>query len=109
MRGGVGDVLDAGSVEAAFTAAMDDDLDTSSALAHLEALADGIQTAARAGRQLGPAQEVLRKLGRVFGLRLDAAEAEARVIEGWSSHLRRFASAAPARDGGRRRSAMLMS
>jgi hypothetical protein len=33
----------------------------------------------------------LRQLGRVFGLRLDAPEAEARVISGWQEHLTRFA------------------
>ena len=72
---------------------MDDDLNTSAALTRLEGLADHIQAAARAGQQLGPAQAVLRRLGQVFGLRLDAAEVEARVIEGWSTHLRRFAAA----------------
>ncbi len=93
VRGGGGEVLDASSAQAAFTAAMNDDLNTPAALERLEALADLIQAAARAGHQLGPAQAVLRRLGQVFGLRLDAAEVEARVIEGWSTHLRRFAAA----------------
>ena len=92
VRGGGGEMLDAGIAQKAFTAAMDDDLDTGAALARLEALADSIQAAARAGRELGPAQAVLRKLGQVFGLRLDATEVESRVVEGWSAHLRRFAS-----------------
>jgi cysteinyl-tRNA synthetase len=72
---------------------MNDDLNTSAALTRLKGLADRIQAAARAGQRLGPAQAVLRRLGQVFGLRLDAAEAEARVTEGWTTHLRRFASA----------------
>jgi L-cysteine:1D-myo-inositol 2-amino-2-deoxy-alpha-D-glucopyranoside ligase len=93
VRGGGGEVLDASGAEAAFTAAMNDDLNTSAALTRLAGLADRIQAAARAGQQLGPAQSVLRRLGQVFGLRLDAAEVEARVIEGWTTHLRRFASA----------------
>jgi L-cysteine:1D-myo-inositol 2-amino-2-deoxy-alpha-D-glucopyranoside ligase len=109
VRGGRGDVLDAGSAETAFTAAMNDDLNTSAALARLEGLADSIQAAARAGQQLGPAQAVLRKLSQVFGLRLDAEEVEARVTEGWGAHLRRFALAAPGPDGGQPGSAMLRS
>jgi cysteinyl-tRNA synthetase len=94
-RGGSGEVLEAGSAQAAFGHAMNDDLDTATALARLENLADSIQAAARAAREIGPAQEVLRQLGRVFGLRLDADAAEAGVIEGWSAHLRRFAPPMP--------------
>jgi L-cysteine:1D-myo-inositol 2-amino-2-deoxy-alpha-D-glucopyranoside ligase len=93
VRGGGGEVLDAGSARAAFTAAVNDDLNSSAALTRLEGLADRILAAARGGQQLGPAQTVLRRLGQVFGLSLDAAAVEARVIEGWSTHLRRFAAA----------------
>jgi cysteinyl-tRNA synthetase len=94
-RGGSGEELDAGSAQADFTKAMDDDPDPATALARLEGLADSIQAAALAGREVGPAQTVLRTLGQVFGLRLDADAAEARVIEGWSAHLQRFAPAEP--------------
>jgi L-cysteine:1D-myo-inositol 2-amino-2-deoxy-alpha-D-glucopyranoside ligase len=92
LPGGDGDALDAGSAQVAFTAALNDDLNTSTALARLESLADSLQAAARTGHRLGSAQAVLRRLGQVFGLRLDAAEVEAHVSQGWSTHLRRLAA-----------------
>jgi len=36
------------------------------------------------------AQTILRQLGRVFGLRLDAGAPEPRVLDGWANHLQRF-------------------
>jgi cysteinyl-tRNA synthetase len=57
----------------AFTDAMDDDLNTAGALAALHELVKAINTARDAGAaqdQLQPAQEALRELTGVFGLRL---------------------------------------
>ncbi|HVQ75352.1 MAG TPA: cysteine--tRNA ligase [Candidatus Binatia bacterium] len=91
--GGRGGGLDAAGAEADFAAAMDDDLDTPAALGRLEGLADDILGSARAGRDVAPAQAVLRRLAEVFGLRLDAPGADKRVVEGWDAHLERFPAA----------------
>jgi cysteinyl-tRNA synthetase len=83
--------LDGAHARAAFAAAMDDDLNTPAALAALVALGHETLAAAQAGRNVRPAQTTLRELGRVFGLRLDAAQPEERVMAGWHTHLERFA------------------
>lgn len=75
--------------EAAFIEAMDNDLDTATALDVLAQLAQEIRQAGDEGRDIAPAQATLRRMAHVFGLRLDEA-AETRVIEGWNEHLRRF-------------------
>jgi len=94
--GGTGQVLEATEAESAFRGAMADDLDTPSALTHVERLADRILDAARAGRRVEPAQASLRRLSSVFGLRLDRKEAEERVLRGWDVHLERFSVPGPA-------------
>jgi cysteinyl-tRNA synthetase len=84
--------LDPSSARAAFVEAMDDDLDTPSALDHLERLAEEILDTAHAGRDMQQAQEVLRSMGRVFGLRLDAEGPEERVTAEWNRYLENFVS-----------------
>jgi L-cysteine:1D-myo-inositol 2-amino-2-deoxy-alpha-D-glucopyranoside ligase len=74
----------------AFVEALDDDLDTPRALRHVEQLADVILDAAVAGQDVRSAQRRLRSMSSVFGLRLDAAEPEARVTSGWDRHLEDF-------------------
>jgi L-cysteine:1D-myo-inositol 2-amino-2-deoxy-alpha-D-glucopyranoside ligase len=69
----------------AFTEAMARDLDTPAALAILVRLADEIVTAAQTGRSVGEAQTALRRMGRIFGLRLGAAAPEPEVIAGWNA------------------------
>ena len=81
--------VDGAAGQARFTAALDDDLDTPAAIGHLEGLADEIL--ATAGRDIGQAQAVLRRMASVFGLRLDAPDVEDRVTKGWTAHLERFA------------------
>jgi L-cysteine:1D-myo-inositol 2-amino-2-deoxy-alpha-D-glucopyranoside ligase len=95
-----GEGLDVSGPEAHFTAAMNDDLDTPTALVRLEELGGDILAAARAGRRVAPAQARLRRLARIFGLRLDAPGVETRVSDGWNAHLERFDPAArtPASD-----------
>lgn len=88
--GGTGATLDSAPAQTAFTEALARDLDTPAAQRVLAQLADEILTAAPAGPDLGPAQAALRQMSAVFGLRLDAAGPEARVIEGWNNHIRRF-------------------
>ena len=77
--------------EAAFIQAMDNDLDTVTALDELAALAQEILRAEPASSSTA-APAALRRMARVFGLRLDAATAETPVIDGWNQHLRRFDS-----------------
>lgn len=89
-KGGTGPELEAEPYWAAFTLAMDDDLDTHKAIQVMLDLADDIQEAARAGRGVAQAQGALRAFGKVFGLRMDKSEAEPRVLEGWNVFLGRF-------------------
>jgi hypothetical protein len=56
----------------------------------LEQLVDSILAGAEASQDVSEAQEMLRDLSSVFGLRLDAQEPEVRVLEGWGRHLERF-------------------
>jgi cysteinyl-tRNA synthetase len=74
----------------AFIQAMENDLDTPAALVVLDQMVDSILAGAEAGQDVSEAQEILRDLSYVFGLRLDAEEPEVRVLEGWGRHLERF-------------------
>ena len=60
------------------------------ALATLAAFADDILEAAAAGRNVEMAQQNLRQLGAILGLRLDAEGPEKRVSRGWQQHKQRF-------------------
>jgi L-cysteine:1D-myo-inositol 2-amino-2-deoxy-alpha-D-glucopyranoside ligase len=88
--GGTGDAASATAALAEFEAAMDRDLDTVAALSALEGLADQILRSADAGGDIGEAIHILRRMARVFGLRLDAEGPEERVVAGWAAHLERF-------------------
>jgi len=88
--GGVKAPVTASAAVQAFTEAMDDDLNTPVALAVLDRLADEVLEGARAGRDVRQAQEALRRMGRVFGLRLDAGASEPCVVAGWAEHLKHF-------------------
>jgi cysteinyl-tRNA synthetase len=82
-------LLNPGPRQQAFLQAVADDLDTAAALKILSALAAEIQSAERAGLGVHAAQDALRKLGRLLGLRLDDEGAEATVVAGWDRHLAR--------------------
>jgi cysteinyl-tRNA synthetase len=69
--------------------AMAHDLDTPAALTTLSNLATEIAEGARAGRDVQAAQATLRRMSRIFDLRLDAEGAESAVISGWNRHLER--------------------
>lgn len=71
-----------------FHAAMENDLDTPGALRALESLADGILDAAKDSKDVQKAQEVLERLGWVFGLTLGSGEPEDRVVKGWEEKKR---------------------
>ncbi len=90
VSGGSLEILDGQSELQRFIAAMDDDLDTPNGIAQMENLADTILDAADQGRQVYLAQETLRSMATVFGLRLDAEELESHVTEGWSAYLADF-------------------
>jgi cysteinyl-tRNA synthetase len=81
---------DCAALRGAFAAALDDDLDTPGAIRHMERLADVVLDASGMGQDVQSAQAILRSLGRVFGLRLDATTPESAVSAGWSRHLRDF-------------------
>jgi L-cysteine:1D-myo-inositol 2-amino-2-deoxy-alpha-D-glucopyranoside ligase len=73
-----------------FHAAMENDLDTPSALATLSELSEQILASAQDGQDVQQAQGTLRSLAGVFGLLLDAQGPEPAVYEGWQTHLQRF-------------------
>jgi L-cysteine:1D-myo-inositol 2-amino-2-deoxy-alpha-D-glucopyranoside ligase len=87
--GGEGPALRVTGDVRAFEAAMDDNLNTRLALAALGGLADHILAATLAGSNVSEAQNTLRNLATVFGLRLDHP-VERRVIEGWNAHYQKF-------------------
>lgn len=91
VLGGQGNRLDPTSAKAAFDEALDRDLDTPAALRVLEPLADDILVAGQQNQDVTAAQDTLRQMSLVFGLRLTATEPEARVTNGWNKHLQRFA------------------
>jgi cysteinyl-tRNA synthetase len=93
-RSGNGQTLAPAEAEAAFDAALDDDLNTPAALSVMESLAGDIEARAQAGGNVAAAQGSLRGLCRVFGLRLEANAVEPRVTAGWSQHLLEFADGA---------------
>jgi L-cysteine:1D-myo-inositol 2-amino-2-deoxy-alpha-D-glucopyranoside ligase len=90
---GNGPVLDPSAAVAAFRSAMDEDLNSLAALKVLQRLAAEITDAALAGHSVDEAQERLRTLGSVFGLRFDRQEPEGRVTDGWNRHRVRFTNA----------------
>jgi L-cysteine:1D-myo-inositol 2-amino-2-deoxy-alpha-D-glucopyranoside ligase len=89
-KGGPGPFLDPGPKLAAFTQAMDQNLGTVAAVENLKRLAEEILEGERRGRAIGKAQEILRRLGKIFGLRLDQEGPDPGVSEGWKEHRRRF-------------------
>jgi L-cysteine:1D-myo-inositol 2-amino-2-deoxy-alpha-D-glucopyranoside ligase len=88
--GGRGAALSGAAALSEFTAAMEHDLDTVAALSVLEESADQILRSADAGGDIGEATQTLRRMARVFGLRLDVEGPEERVTAGWAAHLERF-------------------
>jgi L-cysteine:1D-myo-inositol 2-amino-2-deoxy-alpha-D-glucopyranoside ligase len=81
--------LDPSPRQQAFMQAMANDLDTVAALEIMTSLAAEIRDAAKVGQSVEAAQDALRTMSRIFGLRLDDAAAEAVVISGWNQHLAR--------------------
>ena len=86
---GQGQYVDPFPTEEAFRSAMDDDLNAPAALQVLLDLAGTIIVAAAAGGDVLQAQEFLRNLAGILGLRLDQ-QVEPGVVDGWSRHQQRF-------------------
>ncbi len=81
---GEGDqALDQAAFAAAFTNAMDDDLDTPSALKTLDSMAEAILDSSKSGRNVKDAQKLLLKYGSILGLMLEETGPEGEVIKGW--------------------------
>jgi cysteinyl-tRNA synthetase len=89
VRGGRENSLSASSAWDNFTEAMDDDLDTPTAVTVQVDLAWEVLRSVNQGMQVDDAQRTLREMSGVFGLRLGAGQ-DARVEQGWGEHLRRF-------------------
>jgi len=85
-----GSAVDPAPYRAACIEAMDNDLDSPTALKHLDALAGAILEGTEHGERVSAAQETLRALGRIFGLRLDRQEPEDRVDRLWRQYLENF-------------------
>jgi L-cysteine:1D-myo-inositol 2-amino-2-deoxy-alpha-D-glucopyranoside ligase len=83
-------LFDASPWEETFRAAMENNLDSPSAIGVLDDLAVQILLASLAGRDVSSAQTTLRSLGCIFGLTLNGIEPESRVQAGWQRHLRKF-------------------
>jgi L-cysteine:1D-myo-inositol 2-amino-2-deoxy-alpha-D-glucopyranoside ligase len=85
-----GDLLDTSSYTEAFFKAMDDDLDSPSALEVIQNMVGAITEASTSRKNISEAKKALRSLGAVLGLRMDCTEPDPLVIQGWDNHLSRF-------------------
>jgi cysteinyl-tRNA synthetase len=74
----------------AFEEAMDDNLDTPSAVRVLGELAGQVMGDILTTKDVSKGQELLRELARVFGLLLGPEGPEERVVSGWQAHLKDF-------------------
>lgn len=89
-EGGSGHSLEIDDFENEFIQVLEADLDTPAALQVMHRMAGEILASAGHGQDITAAQACLRRFGQVFGLRLDAGQAEPRVIAGWEKHAQQF-------------------
>jgi L-cysteine:1D-myo-inositol 2-amino-2-deoxy-alpha-D-glucopyranoside ligase len=90
VQGGDGRPMDFSWARARFENALDEDLDSPTATDVLCQLSGEIIAHTDERRDVREAQMWMRQAARIFGLRLDANEPEARVRTGWGKHLERF-------------------
>ncbi len=86
-KNGLGPELDPEESQAAFDAAMAADLNTAEAIQVVLRLAQEIQSADEEGRAVGAAQELLKSLAGVLGVRLAPGPPMPDLVEGWRRHL----------------------
>jgi L-cysteine:1D-myo-inositol 2-amino-2-deoxy-alpha-D-glucopyranoside ligase len=82
--------LDPTYYQETFHQALDNDLDTATALETVQEMVQTIINEGNSGKDIRRAQLVLRSFGNVFGLRMDNATPDPRVVQGWDQHLARF-------------------
>ena len=85
-HGEASSVLDPEEEQRRFRERIADDLDTPGAIRSLEALADRVLEGSVRDADPSAAQEALREMGEILGLRLGPAEPEREVEEGWDRH-----------------------
>ena len=88
--GGNGKPFEGHSYWAAFTTAMDSDMDTPTASKVMGSLADEILQASEREEEIDGAQQLLKAMANIFGLSLDRNSPEERVSDGWNEHLGKF-------------------
>ncbi|MCH8339656.1 MAG: cysteine--tRNA ligase [Chloroflexi bacterium] len=86
-KNGPGPELDLGDAQADFGAAMEADLNSVEAIQVLLRLAQEIQIADDEGHAVGAAQELLKSLAGVLGLRLTPGPPAPDLVKGWHRHL----------------------
>jgi len=89
-QSGDGHALDGTAARLRFQHSMDSDLDSPAALAALLSLADQIMAASGTGQEVTTAQQTLRELAGILGLRLDRDGAARGVEKGWAIHSAQF-------------------
>jgi L-cysteine:1D-myo-inositol 2-amino-2-deoxy-alpha-D-glucopyranoside ligase len=96
VEGGTGRALNTRGVTNTFETAMRDDLDTPTALAALQHYAREILSSAEKGLKVEAAQQALRNMGAVLGLRLEehSDRPDPDVAEGWDAFLKDFSGTA---------------
>jgi L-cysteine:1D-myo-inositol 2-amino-2-deoxy-alpha-D-glucopyranoside ligase len=90
VTGGNDDALDGQPELHNFVAAMEDDLDTPSAITQLDRLADSILDAADEGRAVESAQATLRSMTRVLGLHPDSEKPGEDIVKTWRHYQQDF-------------------
>jgi L-cysteine:1D-myo-inositol 2-amino-2-deoxy-alpha-D-glucopyranoside ligase len=85
-KNGTGAKVEFKDLEARFVEALENDLDTPLAIEAIGALGERLI----AGGDGVEARQAFRRMGLVFGLRLDRPNPERSVADGWMEHLQRF-------------------
>ena len=84
---GSGSALESAEAEAEFVTAMEADLDATEAIRVILRLAQEIQAADEEGRAVGDAQDSLKSLSGILGLRLTPGPPVPELVERWRRHL----------------------
>ncbi|MGH2620765.1 MAG: cysteine--tRNA ligase, partial [Anaerolineales bacterium] len=87
-----GESLSVEELTSEFAQAIEQDLNTPAAIDVLRKMAGSIVAASKQGGAVAVAQDALRTLCGVFGLRLGSDGPEGKVVEGWRKHMTRFRS-----------------